>query len=258
MNKFDQLREVTRRALDEKEGCEWVKSKTLQDIGSYTLEEVYELLDALENRTHADVKDELADLAFHLVLYAEMAEKQGAFTLEDVLDCALDKQYHRRLSLTQSEAVATAEEAHAHWKAQKRHAREEESMLGEIPKNMPALVRSQKIQDRAGDVGFDWDNAREVLNKIKEEMSELEAELKDANPIRLLDELGDILFSIVNLARHLNLDSEQSLRHANTKFIRRFHGVETLLKQQEQSFESLDFNALLEVWEAVKRSEKNN
>lgn len=252
MDKFDQLCEITRKTLNDESGCEWVKSKSIQDIGTYTLEEVYELLDAIENKNPTDVQDELADLIFHLILYAELAEKQGNFTLENILETAIEKQRHRRLSLKKSNA--SAEEAHAYWKSQKKKTqRKTQSILDNIPKNMSALVRSKKIQDRAGDIGFDWDNVDEIIKKLNEEVDEFKVEYENRDHTAMMDELGDMLFTIVNIGRHLNIDAEQALRHANEKFMGRFLHMEQLLEKEGLNFESMSFKALLEVWDHVKK-----
>lgn len=257
MDKFDQLRAIIKKTLDDKEGCEWIKSKSIQDIGSYTLEEIYELLDALENKNSEAVKDELADLAFHLLLYAEIGEKQGDFTLEDILDAAIEKQQDRRLSL--EKPVVSAEEAHVHWTSQKNKTRDKsQGVLADIPENMSALVRSKKIQDRAADVSFDWDDAEQIFNKINEELNEFKVELKNQDQEAMLDELGDILFTVVNIGRHCNIDAEQALRYANNKFLRRFQLLEREVVAKGHLLESMDFKALLELWEDVKKSEKYN
>lgn len=203
-------------------------------------------------------KDELGDLTFHIVLYAELAEKLGQFTLEDILNSALQKQYHRRLSLENPHS--TAEEAHAHWKLQKQKAKsvsKKEGLLADVPLNMSALLRSQKIQDRVGDVGFDWKDVHEVVHKLREEIDEFEYELKDRDTEGMLDELGDIFFTLVNVARHLDLDAEHALRQANNKFARRFRMLELQLEKRQEAIDSLSFDELLEVWEAVKKKEKS-
>ncbi|MCB1827867.1 MAG: nucleoside triphosphate pyrophosphohydrolase [Coxiellaceae bacterium] len=255
MDKFDQLREITKKAFSETEGCEWVKSKTIQDIGVYTLEEIYELLDAVEREDIEGIKDELGDLVFHLALYAEIGERRGEFTLGEILDLAIEKQHQRRLSF--DKPAATAEEAHAYWKSQKNKSRtRSEGLLSNIPRNMPALVRSKLIQDGASDVNFDWDNLDDIFNKLNEELDEFKVEVEKDDREAMIDELGDVLFTLVNVGRHCGIDAEQALRHANRKFMRRFRSVEQVIGSQGQLLEKMDFKALLEVWNQVKLEDK--
>jgi len=254
MPNFEKYKAIVRELLDDKAGCEWIKQKSIQDIGAYTLEETYELLAALESGNFSEIRDELADLCFHLLLYAEMAERQGEFNLSDVIDVAIRKQAERR---EPTELLSSADEAHQRWQ-ERKYAKQlaegtTQGLLDDIPKNMPALLRSKKIQDKTEQVGFDWTDPRQVIDKLKEEIAEFELELDREDQTALMDELGDILFTAVNIGRHINVDPELALRHANDKFITRFRRVEQQSKTLEKPLHEMSFDALLDLWEKAKK-----
>lgn len=191
-----------------------------------------------------------------MLLYAELATRKNYFTLDDVLLFALKKQQDRRPNF--SGKFFSAEEVHKYWRTQKIKASNSNSLLSDIPGNMPALLHSKKIQDRVADVGFDWEGVDQVISKLDEEINEFKMECNNQNKLAMLDELGDIFFTLVNIARHLDIDAEQALRYANKKFIRRFQGVEEKLRELGQRFDSVNFLELLEVWEQVKLEENLN
>ncbi len=254
--KFLALINIVKQLLSDKSGCQWLRSKGMSELAAYTLEEVYELVDALENNDKQAICSELGDLLYQLMIYAQLAEGAGDFTFIDILDGAIKKQQQRR-DLANLASFTTPEEVHQHWEEQKRLQKKytdtKSSLLDDIPKQMPALIRSRKIQDRVGSVGFDWKNVRQVLTKLKEEVSELEEEISNGDYQATLDELGDVLFTCVNIGRHLGHDAEQALRQANNKFDRRFRYIEKVTAKRQQKIMDMNFAELLAIWEEAKK-----
>ena len=213
-------------------GCPWDREQTFETIAPYTIEEAYEVADAIARRDFSQLPDELGDLLFQVVYHARMAEEEGRFDFADIARAIADKMVRRHPHVFGDAAARTAEAQTAAWEEQKRAertARAETGTLAGIPVGLPALLRAHKLTSRAARVGFDWPDAAAVLDKFTEEVEELRAELPDAEPARLADEVGDLLFVLANLARKLGLDAEACLRHANQKFARRFGAVEARL-----------------------------
>lgn len=254
MDNLQKLKEMIHHLYDEQSGCGWIKSKDIQQISYYSLEEVYELIDAIEKQDGQAICSELSDLLYHLLLYAEMGAQSGEFTWDDVVNKAIEKQERRRYP---DQTGFSAQEIHAHWNEQKRAEREAqkpgEGLLDDIPNNMPALIRSKKIQDKTEQVGFDWKNVSQILDKLKEEVAEFEVEVEKNDQAAMRDELGDILFTVVNIARHVDINPERALREANDKFVGRFQAVEQIVKSQNQAISDLSFDELLEIWERAKK-----
>ncbi len=213
-------------------GCPWDREQTFATIAPYTVEEAYEVQSAIADGDPAQLKDELGDLLFQVVYHARLAEERGWFDFNDVAGAITDKMIRRHPHVFADEAGRDARTQTAAWEAQKateRRKRAEHGVLGGIATALPALPRAQKLCARAARVGFDWPDAAAVLDKLEEEVAELRAELHQAEPARLADELGDTLFVLANLARKFGLDAEQVLNGANAKFTRRFGYVEGAL-----------------------------
>eukprot|EP01037_Dinobryon_pediforme_P008836 gene8836-8927_t len=209
---------------DKRNGCPWDLVQTFETIAPYTIEEAYEVADAIASRDFAALPDELGDLLLQVVYHARMAEEEGRFDFADVARAISDKMIRRHPHVFGEAASRDAGMQVAAWEEQKRAeraARAETGTLAGIPVAIPALTRARKITARAGRVGFDWPNAELVIQKLEEEIAELRAELAGADRARLADEFGDILFVAANLARKLDLDPEACLRQANDKFSRR-------------------------------------
>ncbi len=236
-------------------GCPWDQVQTFDTIAPYTVEEAYEVADAIARRDMAALPDELGDLLFQVVYHAQMAEEAGAFSFADVARAITDKMIRRHPHIFPPEPGAPQMPGWKEQKALERHARAETGTLAGIPTGLPALTRALKLTNRAARVGFDWRDAGAVLDKLDEEARELRAELPGADPARLADELGDILFVVANLARKLGLDPETCLRHANLKFTRRFNAVEQRLAEAGQTPADATLDAMEAHWAAVKRSE---
>jgi MazG family protein len=256
MDEIKRLLDIMARLRDPVAGCPWDKVQDFRTIAPYTIEEAYEVAEACETGDPAALKDELGDLLFQTVFHARMAEEVGLFRFADVAAAISDKMVRRHPHVFGDVSVTDAEAQTAAWeetKAKERAAGGAASVLDGVGVALPALTRAEKLQKRAARVGFDWAEAAPVFGKIDEELGELRAELAaGAAPARLEDEIGDVLFAVVNLARHLRVDPEQALRAASRKFERRFRAVETAAAPLKGK--SLD--ELEAVWQRVKAMEK--
>ena len=242
-------------------GCPWDQVQTYATIAPYTIEEAYEVADAITRRDFADLPDELGDLLFQVVFHARMAEEEGRFAFADVARSIADKMIRRHPHVFAEAAIRDAGAQTEAWEAQKRReraAKAQSGVLAGIPVALPALTRAQKLAARAARVGFDWPDAGAVLEKLDEETAELRAELASADPARLQDEVGDMLFVLVNLARKLDLDAEACLRHANAKFERRFNAVEALFAAEGRGLAETSLDEMEVAWGAVKKTEANS
>ncbi len=245
---------IMARLRDTESGCPWDRVQDFSSIAPYTIEEAYEVADAISRNDMAALKDELGDLLFQVVYHARLAEERGAFRFGDVSAGIADKMVRRHPHVFGAEAAG----ADGDWeagKAAERAARGEHGVLAGVPLGLPALTRAGALTRRAARVGFDWPDAAAVLDKLDEEVAELRAELPNSDPDRLEDELGDMLFVLANLARKLNLDAETCLRRANNKFSRRFAGVELALAQAGVTPQEAGLAAMEAEWQAVKRRE---
>ena len=239
-----------------RQGCPWDRVQTFDTIAPYTIEEAYEVADAIARRDMAALPDELGDLLFQVVYHTCMAEEAGLFTFADVARTITDKMVRRHPHLFAAEAAPASETQS--WEARKlaeRQARNERGTLDGIPAGLPALTRALKVTARAARVGFDWPEAAQVLEKLEEEIAEVRAELPDADPARLADEVGDVLFVAANLARKLGLDPEACLRGATAKFTRRFQAVEDRLAERGLAPAEAGLDAMEAEWQAVKAEE---
>ena len=245
---------------DRDTGCPWDKLQTFDTIAPYTIEEAYEVADAIAQRDFAALPDELGDLLFQVVYHARMAEEEGRFAFAEVAKAISDKMIRRHPHVFSDAAVRDAATQTMAWEAQKsaeRAARSETGALAGVPVGLPALTRAEKITKRAARVGFDWPDVHAVLDKLDEEIAELKAELPAADPVRLTDEVGDLLFVLANLARKLNLDPEACLRHANDKFSRRFNAMEHDFETMGKSLKGSNLEEMEAGWQQVKATEND-
>ena len=250
-------------ALRAPDGCAWDRAQDYASIAPYTIEEAYEVADAIARRDFAALPDELGDLLFQVVFHARMAEEEGRFAFADVARAIADKMLRRHPHVFGEAAARDAGMQRAAWEEQKRAertARAETGTLAGIPLALPALTRAQKLTSRAARVGFDWPDAAAVLDKLDEEVAELRAELprdgNPADPARLADEVGDLLFVLANLARKLDLDPERCLREANQKFARRFGFIEQALAAEGRGPEEASLDEMEALWVAAKQEER--
>ncbi len=249
---LSRLLEVMARLRDPLAGCPWDREQTFETIAPYTIEEAYEVADAIARRDLADLPEELGDLLFQVVYHARLAEEGGHFAFAEVARAITDKMIRRHPHVFGDGNGAGWEEH----KRQERVQRARSGALDGIPIALPALTRALKITQRAGRVGFDWPDAAQILLKLEEEIAEVRAELPAADTARLADEVGDILFVAANLARKLGLDPEACLRGANDKFSRRFAEVERLVGEDGLSLADAGLARMEAEWQRVKQTER--
>ena len=254
------LLDIMEALRDPQTGCPWDRAQDFASIAPYTIEEAYEVADAIAAQDFAALPDELGDLLLQVVYHARMAEEEGRFGFADVARAISDKMIRRHPHVFGEAAARDAGMQVAAWEEQKRAeraARAETGTLAGIPLALPALTRARKLTARAGRVGFDWPDAEAVLEKLDEEVAELRAELPGADPARLADEMGDLLFVLANLARKLDLDPEACLRQANAKFARRFGAIESALAAQGRTPGEASLAEMEALWVAAKQQERS-
>ena len=258
-NKIDGLLEIMEALRDPDSGCPWDIEQTFKSISAYTIEEAYEVVDAIERGDMHDLKDELGDLLFQVVFHAQMAREQGEFCFEDVVNAISDKLIRRHPHVFGEEEVKDRQALDEAWEKHKKYERRakqahpHKSVLDGIASTMPALRWSSKLQKRASHHGFDWDDVAPVLDKLQEEIEELKHEIgRQNNQDRVADEMGDILFACVNLSRHIDVNPEQALRDSNLKFISRFTVVEQLLRDDGRLMDDCSVEELEDYWEKAK------
>lgn len=257
---MDRLREIMRRLRDPETGCPWDIEQEFRTIAPYTIEEAYEVADAIERESWDELKGELGDLLFQSVFHAQMAEEKGLFSFDDVADTMSDKMVARHPHVFGDEnRDKSAEQQTRDWetiKAAERAAKAQQGVLDGVAIGLPALLRAVKLQKRAARVGFDWPEIGMVLDKITEEAREV-AEARDTlGQDALREEVGDLLFVVANLARHLDVEPEEALRHANAKFERRFKGIERRLAEKGSTPEQSNLEEMDALWEAEKAAER--
>ncbi|VAX08037.1 Nucleoside triphosphate pyrophosphohydrolase MazG [hydrothermal vent metagenome] len=244
-------------------GCPWDRKQTFATIAPYTIEEAYEVADAIERGDMDELREELGDLLFQVVFYAQMAKEIEAFEFADVVTAVCDKMRRRHPHVFGDVVIKCAEEQTRAWEQQKHIERQSKtedkghSLLDGVASAMPALMRAEKLQRRAARGGFDWPDVSGVFAKIHEELNEVTVELaKSDNQERITDEIGDLLFACANLARHAGVDAEMALAAGNRKFERRFRQVEEQIAAQGERMENLSLDELESYWQAVKLEER--
>lgn len=260
MTPVDRLNAIMARLRDPVGGCPWDVEQTFQTIVPYTLEEAYEVADAIERGDWDELKSELGDLLFQVVFHARMAEEQGLFAFDDVANAIADKLERRHPHVFGDEAAkADGAAQKARWediKAAERVARAQHGVLDDVPVGLPALARAAKLTKRAARVGFDWPSTAEVLDKLDEEVAELKAEIVAGDLDKARGELGDLLFVMANLARKLGVEPEDALRGTNAKFVRRFAFIEGELAKDGRTPEQSDLAEMDGLWNAAKKAER--
>jgi nucleoside triphosphate diphosphatase len=259
------LLDIMARLRDPDHGCPWDREQSFASIAPYTIEEAYEVAEACERADSAALKDELGDLLFQVVFHARMAEEAGLFAFNDVAGTIADKMVRRHPHVFGDAAIATAAAQTTAWEEHKAAERRAKAAASDVPESaldgvgvaLPALARAEKLQRRAARVGFDWPDLPPILAKIEEEIAELRHEIDTgADQARIVDEVGDLLFAVVNLARRLDADSEQALRGTCRKFERRFRRVEALLAAAGTSTEQASLDEMEAQWRKAKMEEE--
>lgn len=254
MKEIEKLLEIMARLRHPTEGCPWDVEQDFATIAPHTVEEAYEVADAIERDNMDDLCDELGDLLFQVVFHARMAEEAGAFSFVDVVAGLNDKMTRRHPHVFAGASVADATAQTEAWEAQKSAERREAgaSALDDVPRQLPAIKRAQKLGKRAAAVGFDWPDRDGVRAKVDEELAELDAEIERDDHDRCTSELGDLLFAVTNLARHLGVDGETALQNTNNRFIARFAHLERALAARGSHPSSVELDELERLWRAAK------
>ena len=258
---INQLLSIMARLRDPESGCPWDLEQDFASIAPYTVEEAFEVAEAIARGDMDDLRDELGDLLLQVVFHARMAEEQGSFDFADVARAISDKMVRRHPHVFADQQGASISQIKDSWesiKAQERESRgrAHTSQLDGVPEGLPALQRAAKLQKKAARVGFDWPETRQVLQQVRAELDELEEAIEADNNDGIADELGDVLFSVVNLSRHLKLDADQVLRQSSQKFVRRFQEMEGMALKEGHTLAALGADALEELWgEAKGRSD---
>src|SRR5689334_20236314 len=239
-------------------GCPWDREQTFDSIKPYTLEETYEVLDAIDRRDWTELAEELGDFMLQAVFYAQMAAEQGLFTIDDALEAINQKLLRRHPHVFGAESAETAGDVKRIWgevKAaeKKDKGKHEEGLLASVPRALPALVEGQQIASRAAAVGFDWENPDQVIEKLHEELAEFDEARRNASQQELENELGDMLFVLVNLARFVKVDPEQALRKTNSKFRDRFGYIERKLAERGKTLEQSNIEEMEALWQEAKK-----
>ena len=256
------LQEIMRALRDPEGGCPWDIEQNFSSIAPYTVEEAYEVADAIERENWDDLKNELGDLLLQTVYHTQMAEEENLFNFNDVVNQISEKMIKRHPhvfgSLKQNK---TSDQQIKDWeaiKADERVKKNQTGILDDVALNLPALVRSLKLQKRAARVGFDWPTVSKVLKKIEEETKELVEAKEFESQERINEEFGDLMFSIVNLGRHLKVDPEEALKKANKKFITRFKFIEDEIKSQGRDLEDTSLEEMEKLWQSAKNTDSSN
>ena len=257
---IDRLLAIMTRLRDPQTGCPWDAEQTFATIAPYTVEEAYEVADAIERGDLGDLKEELGDLLLQVVFHARMAEEQALFGFEDVARAINDKLVRRHPHVFGEASYASAADQTAGWEALKAQERaskgRDQSLLDDVPVGLPALTRAVKLSKRAAKVGFVWPSVKEVMAKLHEEVDELEAEIEAGALDKVRQELGDVLFVVANLARTLDVEPEDALRSTNAKFARRFRYIETRLAERGKTPEQSDLAEMDALWDEAKAAER--
>ncbi|MGC9017126.1 MAG: nucleoside triphosphate pyrophosphohydrolase [Caldimicrobium sp.] len=237
-------------------GCPWDRKQTPETLKKYLIEEAYEVYEAITTGSEEEIEEELGDLLFLLLFIIFLYEEKGAFSLKDLVYFTFQKMIRRHPHVFGEDEAKSAEEVLSKWQKIKEKEGKSDSVLGNIPKSLPALQRAYRIGERAGRVGFDWKTPEEILPKLEEEIKELKEALLRGEKDRISEELGDLLFTIANLSRKLGINPEEALKFTLDKFERRFKEMEKIIKGQGLSFENLSLEEMDRIWDEVKEKEK--
>ena len=252
LQRFARLIEIVRK-LRGPGGCKWDRAQTHKSLVPYMTEELYEVIEAIEEDDMRKLKEELGDLLLHVVFQADLAEEEGHFTLADSIETISSKLVRRHPHVFAGLKVGSVSEIKKNWEEIKlREGRQ--SLLEGIPKNLPALLLARRVQQRASEVGFDWERVPSVIEKLEEEFLELKNAIESREQSRIRDELGDLLFTVVNLSRFLDIDPEDALRHTIKKFINRFKLVEEELRKKGKKLEEATLSEMDRLWNEIKRN----
>ena len=260
---FARLLDIMSRLRSPDGGCPWDLEQTFRTIAPYTIEEAYEVADAIEREDMGDLREELGDLLFQVAFHSQMASEEGAFEAADVAAAINEKMIRRHPHVFDAADDRSSDDQVVAWevmkaaeRASKAKSKESHSALDGVALSLPALMRAEKLQKRAARTGFDWAEPEPIFDKLDEETQELKEAMASGDAEAILDEMGDLLFVAANLARRLNVDPEIALRQSNAKFERRFRAMEALASERGQDFTALDLDAQEALWQDVKKTER--
>ncbi|MFU2137025.1 nucleoside triphosphate pyrophosphohydrolase [Gallibacterium anatis] len=259
--KLEKFAEIIAKLRDPNGGCPWDLEQTYQTMPPHILEEAYEVVEAINQDDRKELKEELGDLLMQVVFLSKLAQEEGAFTLDDVIDGITDKIIRRHPHVFGEIKAENSDEVLKNWeniKQQERYQKEQFSILDNVPIALPSLLRAAKLQKRCAKVGFDWSELEPTIQKVEEELQEVRDEVskQPQNPQTIEEEIGDLLFASVNVARHLKLNPEEALRKANLKFERRFRQVEQSILASGRQLEQVSLAEMDLIWDQVKQQEK--
>ncbi len=244
--------------MDElREQCPWDKKQTIKSLRKLTIEETYELADAITNNNYDEIKEELGDLIMHIVFYAKIGSEKQKFDIADVINNVCEKLIRRHPHIYGDTKVETAEDVKKNWEKIKLNENKNKTVLGGVPRSLPAIIKAIRLQEKARGVGFDWEKKEQVWEKVNEELNELIAETKEQNNDKKIEqEFGDLLFSVINAARLYNIDPENALELTNKKFIYRFNYLENKTIKNGIDLHKMSLNDMEKIWQEAKKHEK--
>ncbi|MDR9398918.1 nucleoside triphosphate pyrophosphohydrolase [Salibacter sp.] len=256
MATIEEKKEAFERLLnimdDLREGCPWDRKQTLDSLRYLTIEETYELSDAILSKDYDELKGEIGDIMLHMVFYSKIASEKNEFDVADVLNAICDKLVHRHPHIYGDVEAKTEEEVKANWEELKLKEGKK-SVLQGVPKSLPAVVKASRIQEKVKGVGFDWDNKDQVWDKVQEEIQEFREEEKNGNKERMEEEFGDLMFSLINYARFIGVNPEDALEKTNRKFIKRFQYLEEKTNSHNQSLKEMSLEEMDAIWQEAKK-----
>lgn len=257
---FQALAQVMDR-LRGKDGCPWDKEQTFESLKTFLIEEVYEILEAIDVRSSAGLKEELGDLLMHIFFFAQISKEKGEFDIYDVARSAVTKMIDRHPHVFGGTKASTPEEVEVNWSELKRREKGKSntiSLLDDIPLHLPALLRAYRLTQRASSVGFDWKHSEELFKKIEEELRELREAIRDADTKNIEDEFGDLLFTLANVGRFIQINPEEALRKSTSKFVTRFQYMERVLSKRKKSLKETSLGEMDGIWDEAKEMESLN
>lgn len=258
MKEFNYLIKIMKQLRNPINGCPWDRKQTPESLKEFVIEEAYELVEAIEMNSSERQKEELGDLLLQIVFLSQLNREKNHFSIKDVIRTINQKLISRHPHIFAGVTVSSAEEVKQNWEKIKKEEKKRESILSEYPDDMPALSTANRIAEQASNVGFDWEKPLAAFDKVEEEIEELKQELEKGQQERIFEEIGDILFAIANVARLAHVNPEFALRHANKKFISRFHYIEEQLKKQGKDIHKTGLAELEELWQQSKNTGLND
>ncbi len=251
LKSFDRLLNIMD---DLREKCPWDKKQTIESLRHLTIEETYELSDAIVKNDLNEIKKELGDILLHIVFYSRIGSELKAFDIKTVMDSLCEKLIYRHPHIYGDVKAETEEQVKQNWEQLKQKEKDgNKTALSGVPNSMPALLKAYRIQEKVSAIGFDWEKPEQVYEKVKEEIGEFEKEVKDGNTDKASNEFGDVLFSLINYARFLNINPEDALEHTNKKFTKRFNYLESKVKEQNKTLKDCTLDEMNVYWEEAKK-----